>query len=415
MIRPPRPRSSASRTTATTSSSVMRRSRSRTMPRARNRLDCQAKPPLARIARYVNETIEGGESGTSALISAVWAAAEPRCSSACSASFPHVCALGEVVHLWQRDIRDDERCGCGARFSGCDFWRLVGRRRSAAGTASTSTASSRCATRSSAPGTSRAWPPAEGAATRGRLTEYASYYAAVYRAAAPGHRRPPGRRLLQAQRAGALPALAPTSIDLRVAHVVRDARGVAYSWTKTVTRPETDGARGDDPLLPRPLGACCGTRHNAAFGLLARRGVPVRRLRYEDFLADPRGTRARARRVRRARRRPAPTRCTSWRPARRPAPSGTAPPATRCASPPAGCRCAATTPGVSALPPASGVSSARSALRCCAPTATAPQPRRRPGGVMNWPSVGVVIPTRDRPRWFAAPSRRYATRTTRAR
>jgi hypothetical protein len=28
--------------------------------------------------------------------------------------------------------------------------------------------------------------------------------------------------------------------------------------------------------------------HNAAFGLLARRGVPVRRIRYEEFLADPR-------------------------------------------------------------------------------------------------------------------------------
>jgi hypothetical protein len=27
--------------------------------------------------------------------------------------------------------------------------------------------------------------------------------------------------------------------------------------------------------------------HNAAFGLLARRGVPVRRIRYEEFLTDP--------------------------------------------------------------------------------------------------------------------------------
>ena len=28
--------------------------------------------------------------------------------------------------------------------------------------------------------------------------------------------------------------------------------------------------------------------HNAAFGLLARRGVAVRRIRYEEFLIDPR-------------------------------------------------------------------------------------------------------------------------------
>ena len=41
---------------------------------------------------------------------------------------PGVCALGEVVHLWQRDIRDDERCGCGVRFSACPFWQSVGER-----------------------------------------------------------------------------------------------------------------------------------------------------------------------------------------------------------------------------------------------------------------------------------------------
>ena len=26
-----------------------------------------------------------------------------------------VSPLGEVVHLWQRDLVDDERCGCGDR------------------------------------------------------------------------------------------------------------------------------------------------------------------------------------------------------------------------------------------------------------------------------------------------------------
>ena len=41
---------------------------------------------------------------------------------------PNVCALGEVVHLWQRDIVDDERCGCGESFSRCAFWTAVGKR-----------------------------------------------------------------------------------------------------------------------------------------------------------------------------------------------------------------------------------------------------------------------------------------------
>jgi hypothetical protein len=68
---------------------------------------------------------------------------------------------------------------------------------------------------------------------------------------------------------------------------VRDARGVAYSWTKSVARPEADG--GDEMTRYSPArSALLWNAHNAAFDLLARRGVPVCRLRYEDFLADPR-------------------------------------------------------------------------------------------------------------------------------
>jgi hypothetical protein len=76
-------------------------------------------------------------------------------------------------------------------------------------------------------------------------------------------------------------------IDLRVVHVVRDARGVAYSWTKSVARPETDGT--DEMTRYSPgRSALLWNAHNAAFGLLARRGVAVRRIRYEQFLDDPR-------------------------------------------------------------------------------------------------------------------------------
>jgi hypothetical protein len=76
-------------------------------------------------------------------------------------------------------------------------------------------------------------------------------------------------------------------LNLRVVHVVRDARGVAYSWTKTVARPETDGAEEMTKYSPG-RSAMLWNAHNAAFGLLARRGVPVRRIRYEEFVSDPR-------------------------------------------------------------------------------------------------------------------------------
>src|SRR5262249_52822572 len=41
---------------------------------------------------------------------------------------PGVVALGEVVHLWQRDIRGNERWGCGRRFHAGPFWTEVGAR-----------------------------------------------------------------------------------------------------------------------------------------------------------------------------------------------------------------------------------------------------------------------------------------------
>ena len=39
---------------------------------------------------------------------------------------PGTCSLGEVVHLWARGIRDNERCGCGDTFHACPFWTSVG-------------------------------------------------------------------------------------------------------------------------------------------------------------------------------------------------------------------------------------------------------------------------------------------------
>ena len=38
-----------------------------------------------------------------------------------------VTLLGEVVHLWERGVREDELCACGTAFSGCPFWSEVGR------------------------------------------------------------------------------------------------------------------------------------------------------------------------------------------------------------------------------------------------------------------------------------------------
>jgi sulfotransferase family protein len=196
---------------------------------------------------------------------------------------PGVCALGEVVHLWQRDLRNDERCGCGSRFSACVFWRRVGalafggwhnvdvdRVRHLRSVVERTRHIPRLATAVEAPE---------------EVHEYADYYTRVYAAAAEVS----GARLVvDSSKHSALAHVLrwSTGLDLRVVHVVRDARGVAYSWTKKVDRPETDGAEQMTRYSPGRA-ALLWNAHNAAFGLLARRGVALRRIRYEEFLADP--------------------------------------------------------------------------------------------------------------------------------
>ncbi|WP_435827208.1 sulfotransferase [Actinoplanes philippinensis] len=197
---------------------------------------------------------------------------------------PGICALGEVVHLWQRDVRDDERCGCGHRFSGCDFWRRVGE---LAFNGWSNVDVDRVHALRDAVERTRHIPRLASAATASdEVREYASYYARVYHAAAEAAG---ASVVIDSSKHSALAHVLrwAADVDLKVVHVVRDARGVAYSWTKTVARPETDGVDQMTRYSPG-RSALLWNAHNAAFGLLARRGVPVRRIRYEEFLADPR-------------------------------------------------------------------------------------------------------------------------------
>jgi hypothetical protein len=80
-------------------------------------------------------------------------------------------------------------------------------------------------------------------------------------------------------------------VDLRVVHVVRDSRGVAYSWTKQVRRPEARDGAADRTLMARyspARAAALWMGHNATLALLGRLGVRTSVVRYEDFVAAPR-------------------------------------------------------------------------------------------------------------------------------
>jgi hypothetical protein len=199
---------------------------------------------------------------------------------------PGVHPLGEVVHLWQRDVRDDERCACRRPFSRCDFWQAVGRR--AFGGWDRVDVDRVLALRAAVertrhiPRLARWHLPGEYGAW---VAQYAHFYARVYDAAAQVSGCPV---VVDSSKHSALAFCLRWSadVDLRVVHMVRDSRGVAYSWTKTVTRPEAHGTVHMTRYRPGRA-ALLWNAHNAAFGLLRRVGVPVFRLRYEELLADP--------------------------------------------------------------------------------------------------------------------------------
>lgn len=196
-----------------------------------------------------------------------------------------VTLLGEVVHLWERGLRRDERCACGEPFSGCPFWTEVGDRAfggwDRVDPDRMAGLKARVDRQRHLPRTARRRP---GRELREALEEYAGHFRAVYAAA----QEVSGATLL-VDSSKEIPTAVTLShlpdLDLRALHIVRDARGVAYSWSKTVARPEADGE--EMPRFSPTRSTALWMSGNLTVQALAWRGVPLTRMRYEDLVADP--------------------------------------------------------------------------------------------------------------------------------
>ena len=199
---------------------------------------------------------------------------------------PGVCAVGELVHLWERGVTDGERCGCGEPFRQCPFWSQVGK---AAFGGWDEVDVSRVAALRSRVDRNRFIPALAkrhvGPEMRRRLAEYTGYYARLYAAitqvsgcdlVVDSSKHPSLAHCLRWQ----------ADVDLRVLHLVRDPRAVAYSWSRQVLRPDTDRQSYMTRYSPA-VAAEQWDVQNAALHLLVRSGVPTMRLRYEDFTAEP--------------------------------------------------------------------------------------------------------------------------------
>ncbi len=201
---------------------------------------------------------------------------------------PGVCAAGELVHLWQRAVLDNERCGCGQPFDRCPLWTAVGER--AFGGWSRERAERVLALRARVD-RSRHLPPLvlpRAAHPRGaELAEYLSSYRALY----AGIAAVSGEQVVVDS--SKHPSLAfclrqDPELDVRVVHVVRDSRGVAYSWTKEMARPESPEGAALMTRYSPTRSAMLWNGQNTSLAVLSRLGMPRLLLRYEDFVLHPR-------------------------------------------------------------------------------------------------------------------------------
>ena len=200
-----------------------------------------------------------------------------------------VCSVGELVHLWERGLKENNRCGCGERFADCPFWRRVGE--VAFGGWDHLDVEEVLALKGSVD-RNRYVPlmvlPALSRAYRVRLGRYLELLERLYAAV----REVSGRPLVvdaSKHASAAYLVRRMRSVDLRLVHLVRDSRGVAFSWTKRMRRAEVVSG---DALMATDTPLKMSARYlayNLLFHLLGALGVRSILLRYESLVRDPSG------------------------------------------------------------------------------------------------------------------------------
>ncbi len=199
---------------------------------------------------------------------------------------PHMVNIGELVHIWQRGVVDNNLCGCGQPFSDCKFWYKVGE---IAFGGWNQISGERMRTLQRRVDRTRHIPvlltsknlPFVGPS----ITQYGAVVTRILRAVLEVSEKP---IIVDTSKhiSTALLLRQLDDVDLRVVHIVRDPRGVANSWSKVIDRPEVQGGAEMDRLHPGRIGLRW-LWFNWAFSNMERLGVPATTIRYEDFVKKP--------------------------------------------------------------------------------------------------------------------------------
>lgn len=231
------------------------------------------------------------ESGTRVLVIGGWGRCGSTLLDMMLGQLPGFVSAGEVRELWLRGCAEDRPCGCGAPFSACEFWTRVGAEAFGGWDRLDLSRVLRVRYRRD-----RAWSlPGMMVRSRGGGVDddLRHYLDALSRLVAAIATVAGARVVVDSSKLPSHTLLLQRApdIDVRLVHLVRDSRGVAYSVRKHVVKTVT---QGEPTMLPRHGSVTSALRydlyngtHHALEVLERRRGRRLLRVRYEDLVADP--------------------------------------------------------------------------------------------------------------------------------
>lgn len=201
-------------------------------------------------------------------------------------AIPGYVNVGELVDLVTRALPGDELCGCGATFSRCAFWQAVGGESfggwESAEVRELGRLQSIYARQRRIPLLALSRPSAQ---LRRYQDLYARLYSAISRIAGGSVVVDASKRPAQAL------ALASGHIDLRVCHLTRDVRGVAWSMSRrSAIRPHR--MSGEDVMFHRGMASAAAgwTLCQLEVDAIRLRLASVGKMRYETLMVAPRDT-----------------------------------------------------------------------------------------------------------------------------
>ncbi len=198
------------------------------------------------------------------------------------------CAGGELVNYWSHGLLEGRLCACGETFYSCGFWSAV--RESDPVLADHTVARMIVDTHNVLLRTRnihRLWSKPARHSVHARLpAEYRTSIVALYRGVlsvsgvstvVDSSKHPTYAYLLAA-----------SGVHVRVVHLVRDPRGVAYSWTRRRIEPGGGAALEMHRFSPYQS-ALIWDSWNLSFRFLRNCFEGYMTLKYEELVADPLG------------------------------------------------------------------------------------------------------------------------------